>query len=76
MGEVPKLDCFVISNSNSNSNEETRSNLSSSSERIITAAPAPPRAKKQISFPPNAQSIQLTNRAPMPPPRRTNSTQK
>ncbi|CRK96857.1 CLUMA_CG009934, isoform A [Clunio marinus] len=56
--------------SNNNSNEETRSNISSSSEK--TLPPAPPRAKKQISFPLiPAQSIQMTSRAPMPPPRRT-----
>ncbi|CAO1399198.1 unnamed protein product [Diamesa serratosioi] len=59
----------------SNINDDTRSNVSNSSERILLIPP-PPRAKKQISFPPiNTTTQIMTGRTPMPPPRRTNSSQ-
>lgn len=66
---------LATSKSNSNSNEEIRSNVLSATERNFP--PAPPRMKKQISLPPiPSSSIQTTNRAPMPPPRRTTMSQK
>ncbi|CAO1379185.1 unnamed protein product [Diamesa tonsa] len=59
----------------SNINDDTRSTVSNSSERILPIPP-PPRAKKQISFPPiNTMTQIMTGRTPMPPPRRTNSSQ-